>query len=156
VDNIDEIFAAEKAVREGLRESMLTIDGQEVKVRHSYLDTDFQDKSMALVFDNDPFTLAKTLETNPFVIELTFPKPRQLQGFSIIIGSANVKITLKCYSRVDAEPTVFTFEGQGTRNQPELSFDLPEPTTFQVLHIEVLDPNTFEQAKVHIWELKLR
>jgi len=156
VDNIDEIFTAEKAVREGLRESMLTIDGQEVKVRHSYLDSDFQDKSMALVFDNDPFTLAKTLETNPFVIELTFPEPRQLQGFSIIIGSANVKITLKCYSGVGAEPTLFTFEGQGTRNQPELSFDLPEPTTFQVLHIEVLDPNSFEQAKVHIWELKLR
>jgi hypothetical protein len=156
VDNIDEIFAAEKAVREGLRESVVTIDGQEVKVRHSYLDSDFQEKSMALVFDDDPFTLAKTLETNPFIIEMTFPRPRTLRGFSITIGSANVRITLKCYSRAGAEPEVFTFEGQGTRNQPELSFDLPAPTDLQILRVEVLDPYSFEQAKVHIWELNLR
>jgi hypothetical protein len=135
---------------------MLTIDGQNVKVRHSYLDGDFQDKSMALVFDDDPFSVAKTLETNPFVIEMTFPKPRTLQGFSIIIGSANVKITLKCYSGAEAEPTVFTFEGRGTRNQPELSFDLPAPTDLQILQVEVLDPHSHDQAKVHIWELNLR
>ena len=111
---------------------------------------------MALVFDNDPFTLAKTLETNPFIIEMTFPKPRTLRGFSITIGSANVWITLKCYSRAGAEPEVFTFEGQGTRNQPELSFDLPAPTDLQILQVEVLDPYSYEQAKVHIWELNLR
>lgn len=156
VDNIDEIFAAEKAVREALRETMLMIDGQEVKVRFSYLDSDFQDQSMALVFDNDPFTLAKTLETNPFIIEMTFPKPRTLNGFSIIIGSANVKITLKCYSKAGAQPTVYTFQGQGTRNQPELSFDLAKPTQMQVLRLEVLDPHSSDQSKVHIWELRLR
>lgn len=156
VDNIDEIFVQEKAVRTALRESTVMIDGEQVKLRYSYLDSEFQDKSMALVFDNDPFTVAKTFETNPFVIEMTFPKIRTLNGFSIIIGSANVRITLKCYPEAGGQPTVYTFEGQGTRNQPELSFDLPEPAQVQVLQIEVLDPYSFEQAKVHIWELKLR
>jgi hypothetical protein len=134
----------------------MMIDGQEVKVRFSYLDSDFQDQSMALVFDNDPFTVAKTLETNPFIIEMTFPKPRTLNGFSIIIGSANIRITLMCYSRAGTQPTVYTFEGQGTRNQPELSFDLPKPTQTQVLRVEVLDPHSSDESKVHIWELKLR
>src|SRR6185503_6379310 len=147
---------AEKATREVLRESTLTIDGQQVKVRYSYLDSDFQDESMALVFDNDPFTVAKTFETNPFVIEMTFPKPRRLNGFSIIIGTATVQVTLKCYSEAGAEPIVYTFEGQGIQNQPELSFDLPAPTEIRVLRMEVLDPNSHDQAKVHIWELKLR
>lgn len=156
VDHIDAIFAAEKSLRQALRESMLTIDGEEIMVRHSYLDSDFQDKSMALVFDDDPFTLAKTLETNPFVIEMTFPKARALAGFSINVGSATVQITLKGYPRNGAEPTVYTFEGQGTRDQPELSFDLPEPTTVQVLHLEIFDPYSHDQAKVHIWELTLR
>jgi hypothetical protein len=155
-DNIDEIFAAEKAVRTALRESTMLIDGAEVKLRYSYLDSEFQDKSIALVFDNDPFTVAKTFETNPFVIEMTFSETRTLNGFSIIIGSANVRITMKCYPEAGAEPTIYTFEGQGTRNQPELSFDLPLPTETQILHIEVLDPYTSEQSKVHIWELKLR
>lgn len=156
VKNIDEIFAAEKAARLALQESTLSIDGEEVKLRYSFLDSEFQEKWIALVFDKDPFTVAKTLETNPFVLEMTFPKIRTLQGFSIIIGSANVQITVKCYPTPDAEPIIYTFNGQGTRQQPELSFDFPKPTQAQALRVDVLDVNSTDQAKVHIWELKLR
>ena len=155
-DNIDEIFAAEKATREALRESTLTIDGQKVKLRYSYLDAEVQDKWIALVFDNDPFTVAKTFETNPFVLEMEFPKVRTLNGFSIIIGTAKVHITVRCYSAPGAEPVTYTFDGQGTKQQPELSFDFPESTQVRTLHMEVLDPLAPDQAKVHIWELKLR
>ena len=156
VDNIDEIFAAEEAARQVLRESVVNIDGQDVKLRYSYLDSDFQDKSMALVFDNDPYTVAKTFESNPFVIEMTFPRPRTINGFSIIIGSAKIRITLKCYSAPDTQPTVYNFEGQGTKEQPKLSFDLPAPTQVQILRVEALDLLSPESSKVHIWELKLR
>jgi hypothetical protein len=156
VDNIDEIFAAEKAAREALRESAVTINGQAIKLRFSYLDSDFQAESIALVFDNDPFTVTKTFEANPFVIEMTFPSPRIINGFSIIIGEANVQVTLKCQAETGAEPVTYTFEGQGTRNEPELSFDLPAPTQAQVLQVEVLDLRSQGPAKVHIWELKLR
>lgn len=156
VDNIDEIFAEEKAARLALRETTLRIDDQDVKLRYSYLDSDFQDQWIALVFDDDPFTVAKTLETNPFVLEMTFPRPRTLNGFSIIIGSAKVQITVKCYSTPEKEPVTYTFEGQGTKNQPELSFDFPEATQAQVLWVEVLDPFASDTSKVHIWELKLR
>lgn len=156
VDDVDEIFAAEKTVRQVLRESAVPIDGQEVELRYSYLDSDFQAESIALVFDSDPYTVAKTFESNPFVIEMTFPAPRMLSGFSIIIGSARVQVTLKCYPGRGAQPIVYTFEGQGTRNQPELSFDLPTPTQVQVLQVETLDLFASDQAKIHIWELKLR
>jgi hypothetical protein len=108
------------------------------------------------VFDNDPFTVAKTFETNPFVLEMEFPKVRTLNGFSIIIGTAHVQLTVKCYSASGAEPVTYSFEGQGTRQQPELSFDFPEPTQSQTIHLEVLDPQAPDQSKVHIWELKLR
>src|SRR5215212_779063 len=155
-DHADEEFAAEKAARQALRESMLTIDGQEVKVRHSYLDGDSQDQSISQVFDNDPLTLAKTFEANPFVIELTFPEPSMLNGFSIMIGAAKLQITLKCYSKTGTQPIVYKFELQGTRSQPELSFDFPVPTRVQILQVEVLDPKPHDQTKVHIWELKLR
>ena len=155
-DNIDGIFAAEKAVRQAPQESVVAIDGQEVKLGFPYLDSDLQAESMALVFDNDPYTLAKTFETNPFVIEMTFPAPRTLNGFSIIIGSTKVQITLKCYPAPGAQPTSYTFEGEGTRIKPELSFDLPTPTQAQVLQVETLDLLSSSTAKVHIWELKLR
>lgn len=155
-ENIDEIFAAEKAERQILQESIAKIDGQDVKLRYSFLDSSSQAESMALVFDNDPYTLAKTFENNPFFIEMTFPAPRELNGFSINIGSARAQITLKCFPTQDAEPIVYTFEGQGTKEQPELSFELPTPTEAQVLQIEMLDPLASNPAKVHIWEIKLR
>jgi len=109
-----------------------------------------------LVFDNDPFTVAKTLESNPFFIEMTFPKPHTVNGFSIIIGSAKIHLTLNCFPALGAEPITYTFEGQGTKKQPELSFDLPISTQVQILQIEVLDPQATSVAKIHIWELKLR
>jgi len=155
VDNIDEIFAAEKAVRQVLQESVVTIDGQEVKLRFSYLDSSMQAESIALVFDNDLYTLAKTYENNPFFIEMTFPRHRTLNGFSINIGSAKAQITLKCYLTPGAQPIVYTFEGQGTREQPELSFELPMPIEVQILQVEMLDPLASNPAKIHIWELKL-
>jgi len=156
VDNIDEIFAAEDAVRQILQESSVMIDGQEVRLRYSYLDSDFQDRSIALLFDNDPYTVAKTFESNPFVIEMTFPKPHIVKGFSIIVGSAKVQITLKCYPKPKAQPIVYVFEGQGTQQQPELSFNLPAPTQAQVLQVETFEPLAPPPTKVHIWELKLR
>lgn len=156
VKNIDEIFASEKSARQALRESTAIIDGQEVKLRYSYLDTVSQAEAIALVFDNDPYTLAKTFESNPFIIELTFPTPRQLNGFSIIIGSAKVQITLKCFTLPNAQPSVYVFEGTGTEKQPELSFDIPHPVQCQTLRMEVLDLLSSDQMKMHIWELKLR
>ncbi len=156
VDNIDEIFAAEKAARQELQKTNVMIDGHTVKLRYSYLDSDFQDESIALVFDNDPFTLAKTFESNPFVLEMTFPRARTISGFSIIIGTAGVQITLKCYRELGAQPIIYTFEGKGTTKQPKLSFDLSTPVKVQVLQVEVLDPQASDQAKIHIWELKLR
>ena len=155
-DNADEVFAAEQTARQTLQDATVNVDGQEVKVRYSYLDSDFQEQSIASVFDHDPLTLAKTFDANLFFIEMIFPEPRTLNGFSIMIGSTSLQITLKCYFREGDPPLVYTFEGQGTRSQPELSFDLPAPTRVRVLQVEVLDPLPHARTKIHVWELNLR
>jgi hypothetical protein len=156
VDNIDEVFAVENAARLVPQESTVLIDEEQVKLRYSHLDSDTPDKSIALVFDNDPYTLAKTLESNPFVIEMTFPSPRKVNGFSIIIGSAAAELTLKFYSEPGANPVIYTFKGQGALDHPELSFDLPKPAEAKILQLEMHDPLSTENAQIHIWELKLR
>ncbi|MCC7117180.1 MAG: glycosyltransferase family 39 protein [Anaerolineales bacterium] len=156
----DELFAAEKAFRAALRESFVKIDGQAVKVRHSYLDAgdqeEAQSEAIKLLFDGDELSLAKTYEANPFVVELTFPTPRTVNGFSIVIGSAQAQITLKCYADENSQPVIYTFTGQGSIQQPKLSFDLPTATTVKKLTIEMFDPKTPSPTKVHIWEIKLR
>lgn len=153
---IDEILAAESAARRVLEESYLTISGVEVKLRHSKLDGDIPDKSIANLFDGDPLTFAKTSEANPFVVELTYPSPYTINGFSIVSGSANVSITLTGYANEGAEAVTYTFSGQGSISDPELTFEFPEPLTAQTLRIEVLDINNKEPTIVHIWEITFR
>jgi hypothetical protein len=155
-DKADELFAQEKAQRQIMPESTIRVDGEDVRIRHTYLEADDQNVSMQLVFDGDPYTYAKTYEANPFIIELTFPAPRTVNGFSIIIGSARVSVTITGYARPGAEPVSYTFEGQGAIESPELSFDLPEPMTAQIVHIEQLDLNATEPTKNHIWEITFR
>jgi hypothetical protein len=156
VDNIDAIFAAERAARQALQESSAVVDGQLVQLRYSYLDSSTQAESIALVFDHDPYSLAKTYESNPFVLEMQFPEPRHIRGFSIVIGSAAAEISLTCLPAGGGEPVHYTFTGQGTLQQPELSFDLPEPVQVQALRVEMRDQVAAPSAQIHIWELSLR
>ncbi len=155
-DIASQLFAEEKALRAAMQESVVKIDGEEVKIRHTYLEADDQGVSMQLVFDGNPYTYAKTYEANPFVMEITFPTPRTIRGFSIITGSARVRITLTGYAYAGAEPVTHQFEGQGSVEAPELTFDLPEPMTAQVLRIEQLDVYAVEPTKNHIWEIDFR
>ncbi len=114
-----------------------------------------QAEGLQMAFDGDPYTYAKTYEANPFVMEFNFPTPRTINGFSIIIGSARVAITVTGYSSSGAEPVTYTFEGQGAIEQPELTFELPEPLNVQILHVEQLDLNTVPPTKNHVWEFTL-
>lgn len=155
-DSIDEILASEAATRRILQETNLNLDGQDVKVRHSRLDTNVPEETIALLFDGDPMTMAKTDEANPFIIELTYPSPHTIRGFSVVVGSTTVLITLKGLAYEDAEPVVYTFRGRGTIRSPELIFELPEPMTAQILHLELLNVYATEPAKVHVWEIKFR
>jgi hypothetical protein len=74
----------------------------------------------------------------------------------MIIGSVNARITVTVYAPSAGEPLQYIFEGQGTEAQPELSFDFPEAVQAQRLRFEILDPYSPEQARIHLWELKLQ
>lgn len=152
----EEIFAAEKSARNVLQETNVKIDGQSVKVRFSYLESSTQAESMALVFDGNPYTLAKTYESNPFLVDLIFPSSRNINGFSIIIGATNARITLKGYAEAESQPVIYTFEGTGTVESPELSFDLPDSLNVERLDFEVLLPGVLPPTNVHIWEITFR
>lgn len=152
----DELFAAEAAARRRLEESTLTLNGEAIQARHSRLEGESQEKSIALLFDGDPLTMAKTESANPFVVELTFPSPRQINGFSIVIGATSASITLTGYAYEGAPPIAYKFAGRATLRDPELTFNLPAPMTVLILRIEKLDPYANEPAKNHLWEITLR
>ena len=151
VDDIDQIFASEQAKRRELQGDTLPIDGQEVRVSYPVLDMG----NISLLFDGDPETLIRTLEANPLVIEMEFPEARVINGFSIIVGSANTQITAKVTSSGGSPPAEFTDHYKGSVDQPEATLDFSVPFQAKSLRIEVLDLNKEEPAHVHAWEIKL-
>ncbi len=136
VDNIDEILANESNARRELKTGEIKLDGQPVQVRYSVLDMG----SIDAMFDGDPHSVARGLESNPLIVELTFPEARTLNGVSVIIGSVEEKITARLYATPDASPVEYSAQMKGTIEQPEVTLNFGQPTSAKVLRLEILNP----------------
>lgn len=150
VDNVDEILAAEAAERRQLTASQVIIDGSFAWVRHSRLDMG-QPQDL---WDGREQTVARTLEADPFVIEVHFGHPRTLRGFHIVIGDTEVQATITAYSpdgKVILQTQALI---DGSPQQPGGDLVFPEPVTVQTLFLEIDDLRQQEPAHVHIWEIQ--
>jgi 4-amino-4-deoxy-L-arabinose transferase-like glycosyltransferase len=152
VADIDEILAAERQQRSQLQEAYLTYQGQEVLVRIPMLDIG----EAAHLLDSDPDTLARTLETNPFVVEMQFSQSRPLEGLSLILGSAQVHLTVLLYESPDLEPLNYEADFQGSPEQPEAVLSFGKRIDVERLHLEVRDLHQAETGHVHIWQIELQ
>jgi hypothetical protein len=150
VDNIDEIFASEQEQRRVLQSDVVEINGDAVPVRYSALDMG----DIRLAFDGDDFTLLRSFEANPLVIELDFPQPRRMSGFAIITGSAAVEIHAAVTQSTGETPLDFSIQHLGSIEQPQASLDFGKSLLVDQLRIEVQDANQQEPAHVHVWEIE--
>jgi hypothetical protein len=151
-DNVDEILSAEQAARSALQQGTVTIDGEPVQVAYSMLDMG----SIELVFDGDPQTLARTLEANPFIIQLTFTEPRQISGYKMILGSADVQSSVFLYPNIDQQPSESVANFDGSVSNPELDVNFDKPQTVRVIRFEIFQPYSGVPANVHVWEIELK
>jgi hypothetical protein len=152
VDNIDHLLARERESRRALQITQVDVDGQPVHLRFPVLDMG----EAGQMFDNDPDTVARTLEANPAIFELTFPQPRSLRGLDLIIGSTEVEIKVKLFAREGDEPVQYSGILKGSVDQPQVSFDFERAVMAQVLALEIRDLRQGEPGHVHIWEIDLR
>jgi hypothetical protein len=151
-DNADDVFAAEKAERSQLREAVVTIDGQPVTVRHSWIDMG----EPQYMFDGDWFTLMRGMEANPFIVELIFPEPRKLGGLAAQFGAMDATLTATVYSANANQALTYsqTYREVADQQTLELSFD-PGPEQVTKVRLEILSLVAGETANVHIRELML-
>jgi hypothetical protein len=152
VDNIDQILASEREARRQLQEADILVDGQPVKIRYSLLDMG----EIQNVFDGNPDTLARTLEANPFVMELTFSAARSFSGLSIKIGATKARVTARLYAEPGAQPVDYSSELTGTVEEPAATMVFGATTPAKLLQLEINDLHQSEPANVHIWEITLR
>jgi hypothetical protein len=151
VEGIEDILAAEKEQRRQLQEGEVVIDGQVVPVHYSMLDMG----QIENVFDGNRESVARTLEANPFVIELAFTEPRTLSGITALIGSLHGRLVAKVYSDDEAAVQEFAADFQGSVSQPEVSLDFGKALTAKRLRLEFFEPGVAEPAHIHVWEIYL-
>ena len=152
VDNIDALFAADRAARQQLVENQVTIGEQAVTLKHSLLDMG-QPSDM---FDGDVNTLLRGMEANPLVFELSFSEPRQLGGFDLTVASMNADLKV-IITDAGGATSSGTQSYIGQPFDPTLSYSLPNgPQLISHLRIELTQLNAGEVAHVHVRELVLR
>jgi len=152
VDNIDEILAAEQQQRSVLQEAELTILGETVHVGYSMLDMG----SIDLLFDGNQNTVARSLEANPFVIELTFPQARPLSGYNMTLGSAVARVTALIYPDGGGSTVQSIAEFDGSVSNPVLEVNFTQTVYAQKVRFEIYQPYSGVPANVHVWEIEFR
>jgi 4-amino-4-deoxy-L-arabinose transferase-like glycosyltransferase len=152
VDNIDEILAAEQKERSLLQKATLTIQSEPVQVSYSMLDMG----SIDLVFDGDLNTVARTLEANPFIIELNFPKVHSYSGYTIVLGSTTAQVTVLLYPEDGGPPVESIANFDGSVSDPGLDVNFQMTVNTQKVRFEIYQPYTGVPANVHVWEIKLK
>jgi 4-amino-4-deoxy-L-arabinose transferase-like glycosyltransferase len=152
VNNVDTIFAQELETRRKPVEETITLNGQDVVMRYSKIDSG----QLADIFDDNPYTLIRGLDANPFIIDMEFSTPRQINGLSADFGSMEFQLTVWLYLNGSSEPVKYVQTYKGLPNDPhiELMFDQLYSMVDKI-HIEILNLNEGDEAKIHIRELHL-
>jgi len=151
VDDIDLIFAKEKDRRRELQGDIIIIAGEPVRVKHSYLDIG----EIQQAFDGDPYTLTRTLESNPYIIELDLPSSRHLSGIAAVIGAVQAEVTIILDSDAAADEVRFRQLVTGTVEQPQITLNFPDSILADQLRLEIRAVDQNAEAHVHIWEVRL-
>ena len=149
---VEDIFAKEKEERKQLIVENYNLDGQNLVVRHSLLDMG----EIKNLFDNDPSTLIRGFEANPFIIEIEFPQPQPIQSISFETNSINIHVTALLFPSGDPYPKKFEDDYQyddSTGIPANLVFN-GGPYLIKRLRVEILNKDVApdSQTNIHVRE----
>jgi hypothetical protein len=153
-DNIANILAQQHAQDRDPIEDTMIFNGQTIRIRHSPLGSG----ALEDIFDNDPDTLARVLEANPFYIDLYPMPPIDTKSVFIKTGSLhNYTITIRLYEPGSSNgPVEYT---QTYSDQPNLDLPPDPEVTIQFdrgpaqsdrIEIEIKDNISGETSAIHI------
>jgi hypothetical protein len=109
------------------------------------------------IFDRDPFTVARTRESNPAVLTLTFPTPRLLNGLSLSVSSMDLTLKASLRTAGGDEPETFVWDFTDLPVDPTVEVQFWEtPRPIEVMTLEIENRKLQALDKVHIIDLILR
>lgn len=150
---VEALLAQEREQRSQPVVEIIDLEGEAVQVAHSVLDSG----NLGHIFDGDLYTLARGMEANPFLLDITFPSPRSLTGLALTTGSMNISLEAELYGASQDEPVVVNQEYQDLPPDPTVQLEFPADLG-PVSRIRLLiGPLGIEgPAKVHVRELSLQ
>jgi hypothetical protein len=147
-DNIDEIMAAEHEARRKPVEGHVMINGQTTRILHSPIGGgNIQDS-----FDDNPDTLTRVVEANPYVFELNPSTPIVTHSITIQTGSlSDFTVTISLYAPGSSVPEIYTQTFQDLPPDPLVIVEFDNgPASSERIYIEIKDNTSGETSQIHV------
>lgn len=151
VDDIDAIFDRDKQERQRLLNQTIHLLGKEVQLNYSKLDMG----EVSNLFDNNPKTLIRGFEANPFILEFIFPSPTQIEKVQAVFAHMTFEINLIGY---DASGKKIFHQAKSYQDTPAQEPSIEESirtNNIKRLRIEIKNLNAQDIAHIHVRELHL-
>ena len=149
--DVEQIMEDEIIARHQLQEAKVTVGSELVNVKYSYLDMGTIDN----LFDGSLQTLIRTMEANPFTLDIDFSVSRPVSGIVATVGAMEAEIKLRVTThdgQIKEYQTVFGATPENLTTQ----IDFEETWSVKNIHIEVRNMHAGEPANVHVYEIKLK
>ncbi len=147
-DNIQQIIANEHEARRKPVEDTVTINGQVIKMLHSPIGGG----NIMDTFDDNPETLTRVTEANPYVFDLYPDPPLTTNSLVVQTGSlSDFTVTVELYAPGAAEPVTYseTFKGLPPDPLVTLNFDRG-PAKSSRIYLEIKDNTSGETSQIHV------
>jgi hypothetical protein len=144
-------FEEEGKTRNLLESSQVIINGEVVDAASSHLDMG----NMSQLFDKDPATLIRSKESNPLILEFSFPHPITINTVMVRIGGSATQLTVYVIPEGSENPLVSSLSVKEYSEIRDIRVPVPTRTSIKRMRIEVRSIDSQELAHVHVWEIGL-
>ena len=150
-DGVEEIFAAEQALREQPVTERVVLNDYAFNFQHPRFDMGGPEH----IFDDDEFTLARVEWGNPALFSLTFDNPQELSGLTLTTGSMDFDLTVTL-TLADGTQETYTESFQGLPSDPTISIRFGDtPRVIREIALRIFNPIGGEAFQIHIRGMQL-
>jgi hypothetical protein len=153
-DKIDEIIAAENEKNRTPVEDTISLNGQSVRIIHSPLGSG----RLEDIFDNNPDSLARVLEANPFILDLYPTTPINTNSMVIQTGSlVKFTVTISLYAPNTTDPVTYTQTFTDLPPDPLVTMTFDKgPASSARIYIEIKDDLSGETSQIHVRTIEFK
>jgi hypothetical protein len=153
-DNIDQIIAAEQQVERQPVEDTMILNGKTMRVIHSPLGGG----SLEDVFDNNPDSLAKVIQANPFIFDIYPTTPIDTQSVIIQTGSLpDFTVNISLYAASATDPVIYTQTYKGLPPDPLVTIPFDKgPAKSVRVYMEIKDNTSGDTSQIHVRTIQFK